>query len=149
LRSLPFVSFLVVAASGCQQAQAPSTQGASSSTAVVAVKPKVARVVFIDKENACDCTKKRIDGTWAALQTALGTTATLLVERIHLDTQASQAEAYTLLKPLMVPPGVYFVDARDSVIEMLQGEVTAEQIGTILKNIQPRQEGGIVGKREK
>ena len=133
MRSLALVPFILLATTACEQAKAPPAQPTSSTVAAVASAPKVAKVVFIDKENACDCTKKRIDGTWTALQAALGTPAKLPIERIHIDTQAAQAEAYTLLKPLMVPPGVYLVDSRDAVIEMLQGEVTAEQIAALLK----------------
>lgn len=37
-----------------------------------------------------------------------------------------------MLKPLLVPPGIYFIDDRDAVIEMLQGEVTKEKVATVL-----------------
>ena len=110
-----------------EQAKAPPRQSTTSTAAAVARTPKFAKVVFIDKQNACDCTKKRIDGAWAALQGALGKPTSLRVERIHVDTEAAKAEAYTMLKPLVVPPGVYFVDQRDSVVETLQGEITTEQ----------------------
>lgn len=133
MRSLALVSLCFMVATSCEQAKAPPKQATASAAAAVASAPKVAKVVFIDKENACECTKKRIDGTWAALQGALGTPASLSVERIHLDTEAAKAEFYTMLKPLMVPPGLYFVDGRDAVVEMLQGEVTTEQIATVLK----------------
>lgn len=133
MRSLALVSLCLLVATSCEQAKAPPKQATTSTAAAVAGAPKVAKVVFIDKENACECTKKRIDGTWAALQGALGTPASFPVERIHLDTEAAKAEFYTVLKPLMVPPGLYFVDGRDAVVEMLQGEVTTEQIATVLK----------------
>ena len=133
MRSLALVPVLLLLAASCEQAKPPPAQPTTSAPAAVASAPKVAKVVFIDKEHACDCTKKRIDGTWAALQSTLGTPTSLPVERIHLDTEAAQAEAYTLLKPLMVPPGVYFVDGRDAVVDLLQGEVTTEQISAVLK----------------
>jgi hypothetical protein len=93
----------------------------------------VARVVFVDKENACDCTRTRTEATWTALQSALGTPARVPVERIHSDTQAAEAARYTALKPLMVIPGVYFVDDRSGVIELLQGEVTTAQVAAVLE----------------
>jgi hypothetical protein len=71
--------------------------------------------------------------TWAALQTALGTPPKLPIERIHIDTQAAQAGPYTSVKPLMVPPGIYFVDQQLRVVELLQGEVKAEEITAVLK----------------
>jgi hypothetical protein len=33
----------------------------------------------------------------------------------------------------MVPPGIYFVDQQQHVVELLQGEVKAEEITTVLK----------------
>lgn len=137
MRSLALVSVFVLAASACERGGAspapPTTTGSAPVVAAPRVAaPRVARIAFIDKADACDCTRKRVEGTWAALQSALGTPATLPVERIHLDTQPARAETYTLLEPLMVPPGVYFVDGGDAVIELLQGEVTIEQIAAVL-----------------
>ena len=133
MRSLAILSVIVVSASACQQAKAPPAPSAAGIAAPEASGAKLAKVAFLDQETACDCTRKRIDATWAALQTALGTPATLAVERIHVDTESASAETYTVLKPLMVTPGIYFLDARDSVVEMLQGEVTAQQITAVLK----------------
>jgi hypothetical protein len=106
---------------------------AMAATPTAPTTSKVARVVFMDKEHACECTRKRVDDTWAALQTALGTPPKLPIERIHIDTQAAQAAPYTGAKPLMVPPGIYFVDQQLRVFELLQGEVKAEEITAILK----------------
>lgn len=153
MRVVVIVAGLILAASACEPgrtspaasasaqsapaqsapAQSASAQSAPAQPVSVVAAPKVAKIAFIDKEQACDCTRKRIESTWTALQAALGTPAKLPVERIHLDTQALQADAYTVLKPLMVPPGVYFLDGRDAVVELLQGEVTAEQITAVLK----------------
>ncbi len=33
----------------------------------------------------------------------------------------------------MIPPGIYFVDEHDAVIEMLQGAMKKEQIAAVLK----------------
>jgi hypothetical protein len=115
------------------------TKGKGVPAAAMAATPtapttsKLARVVFMDKKDACACTRKRVDDTWAALQTALGTPPKLPVERIHIDTQAAQAGPYTSAKPLMVPPGIYFVDQQLRVVELLQGEVKAEEITAVLK----------------
>ena len=94
---------------------------------------KIAKIVFLDTENACDCTRKRIEEAWKALQAALGAPTTLTVVRIHVDTQAALAGPYTLLKPLIIPPGIYFVDEHEAMIEMLQGAVKQEQITAVLK----------------
>jgi hypothetical protein len=119
---------------GCKHDAPPGAGEAVSNTTATQAAAQVARIVFIDQQEACECTRKRIDDTWAALQTALGSPATLAVERIHLDTEAVRAEKFTAYKPLMVPPGVYFLDAGDVVVEMLQGEVTTEQIAAVLRS---------------
>ena len=106
---------------------------AMAATPVTPTTSKITRVVFMDKEHACQCTRKRVDETWAALQAALGTPPRLPIERIYIDTQAAQAGPYVSEKPLVVPPGIYFVDSQQHVFELLQGEVKAEEITAVLK----------------
>jgi hypothetical protein len=112
-------------------------KGAPAAAAAAAPAPtpksKITRVVFIDKEHACECTRKRVEGAWTALQTALGTPPKLPIERIHIDTQAAQADPYASAKPLMALPGIYFVDQQQHAVELLQGEVKAEEIEAVLK----------------
>lgn len=132
-RTLLLSLALVVAVAACERTKPAPAQAVASTSAETNGPAKVARIVFIDKQTACDCTRKRIEDTWAAIQAALGTPASLPVERIHVDTQAAQAEAYTKFKPLMVLPGVYFVDANNAVVDTLQGEVKTEQIAAMLK----------------
>jgi hypothetical protein len=104
-----------------------AAQGASPSSKSVTTK-----VVFVDKEHGCQCTAKRVDAGWAALQAALAGKATPTVERIHVDTQPEMAEPYGKLRPMMALPALYFVDEKGGLIELLQGEVTQEQIQAVL-----------------
>jgi len=117
--ALACVLGLGLAACGGAKADAP----AESTTAA-----EVARIVFIDQEECCECTRERTDATWAALSQALETSATVPVERIHSDSQKTEAQPYLDMRPMMVVPGIYFLDADGGLIEMLQGEQTAEQI---------------------
>lgn len=93
---------------------------------------KVVRVVFVGKEHACDCTRRSIDAGWAALQRALGTPPKLPVERLNLDTQEDKVAPYRRQKALTALPALYFVDAKGSVAELLQGEVTRAQVEAAL-----------------
>jgi hypothetical protein len=93
--------------------------------------------VFVDQQEACECTRKRIDASWSELEKALGTPPSLPVERLFLDTQADQVEPYMLIERLMVPPGIYFLDEHDGVVQMLQGEVQRSQIDALLAARQP------------
>ena len=124
---------LVLAVAACERNKAGPAEPATKTSAVTKSPSQVAKIVFIDKEHACDCTRKRTEDTWTAMEAALGASTALPVERIHFDTQAAQAGPYTAAKPLMVPPAIYFVDASNKVIDMLQGEVTTEQIAATLK----------------
>jgi hypothetical protein len=132
------ITFLLsIATAGCQRSRAAT--GASSvpsATQAAAAKPdtpKVARIIFVGKEHACDCTRKSVDAGWAALQKALGTPAKLPVERFQVDTEADKVAPYRQQKPIMALPAIYFVDGKNTVIELLQGEVTTEQVAAILK----------------
>jgi len=93
---------------------------------------EVKRIVFIDKERCCACTRRAIDATWAALQEGLGQDGKLPVERVHLDTQAAQAGKYRAKRALVTAPAIYFLDEADGVVELLQGEVTLEEVRTVL-----------------
>lgn len=110
---------------------------ASSASAVEAASnkdavSKVARIVFVGKEHACDCTRKTVEAGWAALQKALGTPAKLPVETLQLDTQGSQVEPYRKMRPMMALPAIYFIDGKGGLVEMLQGEITDAQVSSIL-----------------
>jgi hypothetical protein len=131
-RSLSVLSLSAAAfAAACGRAtgeQAPRQQPVTSAApAETREAREIARIVFIDLEEACACDRRRIEGSWTALQAALGDASGIAVERIHRDTQEDEAGPYMRLRPLMVVPGVYFLDEGGAVIEMLQGEVTEEQ----------------------
>ena len=92
----------------------------------------IVSIIFVGKEQACECTRKRIDVAWLALQKAIGTPPTLPVERVQIDTEGDTVEPYKRQKPMVTVPAVYFVDAKGTVIELLQGELTVEQITDVL-----------------
>jgi len=134
LYSLPLLA-LVALAAGCKApAAAPPTSSTATSTTAAAQqlgKAAVSKIVFIDKELACECTQKAIAASWTALQSALDGAA-VPVERIHMDTQAAFAAGYKDKNPMMAIPGIYFLAEGGSVVELLQGTVTAEQIKAVL-----------------
>lgn len=109
--------------------------GSSQATNDAQAEPArvVAKIVFVGQEECCKCTRERIDGTWNELTAALGEGSELPVERIHGDSQAALAQPYLDLRPMMVAPGLYFLDADGGLIEMLQGELTQAQIAEVLR----------------
>ncbi|MBI5546234.1 MAG: hypothetical protein HY901_20275 [Deltaproteobacteria bacterium] len=125
---------------GACQAKTTTEQPATPSAAVAPVaqakepagKPAIGRIVFIDKERACECTQKSIDASWSALQAALSGAA-IPVERIHMDTQEAFASAYREKQPMMAVPGIYFLTEGGAVRELLQGDVTEAQVRKALQ----------------
>lgn len=119
------------------------SQEASSATAIGAAvaapaaqapaKAQPSRIIFVGKERVCDCTRKSIDAGWAALRQALGTPAKLPVERLQIDTQGDKVMPYRQQKPMMALPAIYFVDGKNTVLELLQGEVSEAEIAAVLK----------------
>lgn len=142
MKRYKFLPLLALAASlpvtvACKS-QAPSSASAvSAAVAAPAAQPPAkaqpSRIIFVGKEHACDCTKKSIDAGWDALQKALGTPAKLPVERLQVDTQADKVTPYRQQKPMMALPAIYFVDGKNAVLELLQGEVSEAQIAAVLK----------------
>jgi hypothetical protein len=91
----------------------------------------VAKIVFIGKENACQCTRAAIDASWAALQVALAD-ANIPIEKLLVDTQPDLVGPYREMQALMAIPGLYFLDAVGGLVGQLQGEVTADAIRAVL-----------------
>ncbi len=137
MRAIGLFPLLLTLGLGACERRPSLPAGAAAHPPAAAVKAapssKLARIVFIDKEKACDCTRSRVEQTWASLQAALGTPPALPVQRWHVDTQAAEASAYTGAKPLMVLPGIYFIDGQGSIVETLQGEVAAKEIEAVVK----------------
>jgi hypothetical protein len=132
--------FALFAATGCNRtssaAAAQTTASAASFSQPATTNPaatKVAKIVFVGKEHPCDCTRKALDAGWAALQKALGTPARVAVERLQVDTQNGKVEPYRQQKPIMALPAIYFLDSKGTVVELLQGEVTTDQIAGVLQ----------------
>jgi hypothetical protein len=117
---------VLATSSGCHRSQAQPVAAPSSSASAPA--KGLAKIVFVGKEHACDCTRKSVDAGWAALQKVLGTSAKIPTERIQVDTEAAKVEPYRTQKAIMALPAIYFVGARDAVLDMLQREVTEAQV---------------------
>lgn len=110
------------AAGGTEQAQP------AQSTSAATRKSAVARLVFLDKAEACECTQKTINKGWSTLQTALGSGNPLPVDRIHIDTQADQAAPLLAQRKIVAVPALYVLDASGNVLEMLQGELEEAEV---------------------
>jgi uncharacterized lipoprotein NlpE involved in copper resistance len=138
----------VLALSGCDRkaeannAPAPATTSVAqtattAASAPVAADPNapatstVAQIVFIGKENACQCTRAAIDASWAALQQALAG-ANIPIEKLAIDTQVDRVAPYREMQAVFALPAIYFLDASGAFINQLQGEVTAAAIRAIL-----------------
>lgn len=107
----------------------PSKPGAKcESPSSAAAASTVTKIVFVGKEHACDCTRGRVDTAWAVLQKALGATSKVPVERLQIDTEGDKVAPYRQQKAMMALPAIYFLNAKNEVVELLQGEVTPEQI---------------------
>ncbi|MFH1278592.1 MAG: hypothetical protein ABIK65_09455 [Candidatus Eisenbacteria bacterium] len=87
----------------------------------------VAKIVVVDMENCCDCTRERTECTMAALSRALES-SDIPVERLHVDTQEDAVSGYRAKKAFMVIPAVYFLAEDGGVLGLLQGEVKEEEV---------------------
>ncbi len=136
--ALPSVTLALLALLvGCkQEAAAPAKPAPAPATPPLAVAAKpaagVAKIVFVGKQDACDCTRKRIDDSLAALQAALGDRDVPPVERLQVDVDQAGTATYNEMRSIMVLPAVYLLDGAGELKEMLQGEVSEEQFRVAL-----------------
>ena len=129
-------AWLLGALGACNQSGASSAEAASEVTttaAATAAQPgKATKIVFVGNESDCPCTMRRVNNGWQTLQKALGNPAALPLERLNADTQAQQVEPLRKKRPYMALPAVYFLDAKDNVVELMQGFVRQEQVKVVL-----------------
>lgn len=141
IRTIPLSLGLCLVLAGCQKVEdkPPTPTAAAEKKEAAPARPsastsKVARIVFVDKQEACACTETRINTSWEVLTKALGTPPRVKVERVHMDTDPMTADPYTKMRPVMVAPAVYFFGPDDKLLEVLQGELTAEKVKKQLGN---------------
>ena len=130
--SLALPVLALVLASGCNKDVGAQPAPKPEAPAAKPVAKPVAKLAFIDQAECCECTRSRIDASWAALQKALAKHPGLPVERIHADTQEQKAERYQVERAILVMPALYFVDADGRIVDQLQGELTAAKIEAVL-----------------
>ena len=91
--------------------------------------PKVAKIVFLDQKECCNCTRERQKKTWNALQAVIDKMEPKpVVEVVHRDTEPEEAQLFLDLEPTMVSPGLYFFGGDGLLVDTLQGELTEAQI---------------------
>jgi hypothetical protein len=131
----PLVFALSVLAVGCKQEVTASGQAANptASSKTRAANSKITKIVFIGKKNACDCTRKRVDDSFAALRTALGDHPDMAIEQLQVDVDQESVVHYQKLRPIMVLPAIYLLEGSGALVDVLQGEVTTEQIANVLQ----------------
>ena len=112
---------------------AESTESAESTEQTESpVETVVNRIVFVGQGECCDCTQDRIDASWEALSAAIEGQS-IEVERLQRDTQQAEASVYQEMRAIMVIPAIYFFDSEGNLVEQLQGEVTTEQIQSVIQ----------------
>ena len=121
------LALAVGAGSGCRRTGGPA--GAMKKKA----GEKVGRIVFVGKKHACDCTQKRVKGSWKALQEALKAHQGVKVERIALDVEKDQVKALRKQRRFMTVPALYFFNPKGKLVGMLEGELKPAQIAENLK----------------
>ena len=132
-RTSIFILFLLTAlAGGCKPKGDPGIPGSQpSATSARIPTASVEKIVFIDMKEACDCTAKRTEKSWAELEKATEG-IDVPVTRIHMDEQDEEADKYSDMKPYMAIPAVYFLDGDGNLAGMLQGEITQQQFESII-----------------
>jgi hypothetical protein len=131
--------FVVTTACENGKAEVASTQASAAVVASAAqalgandATTKVVRIVFVGKEHACDCTRKKVETAQAALRKLLGNPAKIPIVTLLADTQEDKVEPYRLMRPMMALPAIYFIDGKGGLVEMLQGEITEAQLSRVL-----------------
>lgn len=130
--SLPMIFFVACNKTVSGNGEQSSAQTVEQERKQEKANDKVVSIVFVGQKQACDCTRNRIETTWNTLTEVLKKKPELPVKRIARDVDVEEAENMAVLKPLMVAPGIYFLGAQDDIVDLLQGEVSKEQIESVI-----------------
>jgi hypothetical protein len=114
-------------------AKTPAREAATKTAQDLAAPGKVARIVFIGKAKACDCTRKRVDDSFAALQGALADHKDIPVERLTVDIDEAKVAVYKKMRAIMALPAIYLLDGAGGLVEMLQGELSTKQLQAAIR----------------
>jgi hypothetical protein len=95
-------------------------------------RTQVAKIVFLDRLDGNADAKARLDGIWSEVQAALEGWPEVNVERIHIDAEPRQSSKFLEMRSVDKPPGLFFLDADGALLEMVEGEIRANQIREIL-----------------
>ena len=120
----------------------PKTAPQKSPGPGAAARPRFGKIVFIGKQDACDCTRTRVQAGWSALQAALEDRPAIPVVQLDIDRDKDQLEPFRRQRPVAVIPAVYFLDEKGRVKELVEGELSAKELEDVL-------EGGKVSKGSK
>ena len=118
----------VVLVSVCNKAYSDNTEQNENKK-----KNVISHIVFVGQKQACDCTLKRIETTWNVLNEILKAKPDLQVKIIQRDVDVEETKEMSKLKRMMVTPGIYFINKQKRLVELLQGEVTKEQIKKVIQ----------------
>jgi hypothetical protein len=110
---------------------APSASPASLSGGPV--QTSRLRIVFVDKEVACACTRKAVDAGWKTLQSVVGPKPAVPIKRLFLDKQPAEVAVYRSKRPMVALPAIYVLDKSDKIVGMVQGEVKPEELKKLLQ----------------
>lgn len=142
MRTSHWISVAALAALSCtclgacsrpvDAAPTPASSG-SATPPTLASHARVERIAFVDQEEACECTHKRIDDSWAALQAGMKQSREVPVQRIHRDTEPIDVGPLQAKRKFVAVPAIFLLDGSGEVIDMLQGEVSDAEIAAALR----------------
>ena len=127
---------LLLALNGCSRTvdAAPTPAASANSSATQSTgRVQIQRIAFVDQEEACECTRKRINDSWEALQSAMKQTHAIAVDRIHRDTQPDEVAPLSAKRKFVAVPAIFLLDSGGEVVDMLQGEVSDKELVAALR----------------
>ncbi|MFH0809035.1 MAG: hypothetical protein V2A77_00975 [Pseudomonadota bacterium] len=102
--------------------------GSGPTTASAAQPIKLARVIYIIKGKACECTQKRCQAGDAVMAQVFTGARQRLVTRLDVSGEDSGAATYIQRYKVFTVPALLFLDAQGNLLWSAQGELSREEI---------------------
>ncbi len=91
------------------------------------------RLVLVGQAQGCQCTRTEVAKAMRALHVVLGARRDQMVTQLDWDKDRAQVQRYRRQRRFIALPALYFINARDQVVGLLEGEIKPRWIRPLLR----------------
>lgn len=120
--------------SGCKAASGTNNSEVQNKSVQKSQQPLVSKIIFVDKQNACKCTRAKTENAWNLLNESIKNNKSISLEKVFGDVEPQKIEPFKAQQSFFAYPAIYFLDSQNKVIKLLQGEIDEQSVKAVINN---------------